>query len=395
MIILIVSSFRYSIDAILILKDENINIPSESIVSITIDSNFDVYNRPIIYLFYNMQSRIHDKMVAECETATFNLRIRKKGTSNGAIGKNYIHDRFSYIIKIDPDYYRGLKEKQRIEVDEDEYVTGTIALFKKSNINEIKKMHCDIIKDSTMASIIHKYTRHKKMVIAPLQSTKKIDTIIIPPMESVTELIAFLNEFDALYDRKYRYFEDFDITYLLDGAGTPVHGTDEYDTVIINVVELDKELSKHPGVFIDEQSRSYMIYVDAPATTMNTDTADNVEYNSIIGISSSGEITKVSLNNDTDGKGDRPLIQRVYNDNTRMIENLKHEMDSTSIVLQINKTELDGSLFTPNKEYMVRNYSTYKMYDGRFMISFKKEVMVKDGINYIPSMIIGLRKILE
>ena len=138
-----------------------------------------------------------------------------------------------------------------------------------------------------------------------------------------------------------------------------------------------------------------MIYVDAPATTMNTDIADNVEYNSIIGISSSGEITKVSLNNDTDGKGDRPLIQRVYNDNTRMIENLKHEMDSTSIVLQINKTELDGSLFTPNKEYMVRNYSTYKMYDGRFMISFKKEVMVKDGINYIPSMIIGLRKILE
>ena len=392
---MIVSSFRYSIDAILILKDENINIPSESIVSITIDSNFDVYNRPIIYLFYNMQSRIHDKMVAECETATFNLRIRKKGTSNGAIGKDYIHDRFSYIIKIDPDYYRGLKEKQRIEVDEDEYVTGTIALFKKSNINEIKKMHCDIIKDSTMASIIHKYTRHKKMVIAPLQSTKKIDTIIIPPMESVTELIAFLNEFDALYDRKYRYFEDFDITYLLDGAGTPVHGTDEYDTVIINVVELDKELSKHPGVFIDEQSRSYMIYVDAPATTMNTDTADNVEYNSIIGISSSGEITKVSLNNDTDGKGDRPLIQRVYNDNTRMIENLKHEMDSTSIVLQINKTELDGSLFTPNKEYMVRNYSTYKMYDGRFMISFKKEVMVKDGINYISSMIIGLRKILE
>ena len=246
MIILIVSSFRYSIDAILILKDENINITPESIVSITIDSNFDVYNRPIIYLFYNMQSRIHDKMVAECETATFNLRVRKKGTSNGAIGKDYIHDRFSYIIKIDPDYYKGLKEKQRIEVDEDEYVTGTIALFKKSNINEIKKMHCDIIKDSTMASIIHKYTRHKKMVIAPLQSTKKIDTIIIPPMESVTELIAFLNEFDALYDRKYRYFEDFDITYLLDGAGTPVHGTDEYDTVIINVVELDKELSKHP-----------------------------------------------------------------------------------------------------------------------------------------------------
>ena len=392
---MIVTSFRYSIDAILILENENVVIQPESIVSITIDSNFDVYNRPIIYLFYNIQSRIYDKMVAQYETATINLRIKKKGTSSGSIGKDYIHDNFSYLIKTDPDYYRGLKEKQRIEVDEDEYVSGTIALFKKSNINEIKKMHCDIIKNSTMASIIHKYTKHKKMIIAPLQSTKKIDTIIIPPMESVTELISFLNEFDALYDRKYRYFEDFDITYLLDGAGTPVHGTDEYDTIIINVVEPDKELSKHPGIFIDDQSRSYMIYVDAPTTTMNIDIAENVEYNSIVGISSSGEITKISLNNDIDGKGDRPLIQRIYNDNTRMIQNLKHEMDSTSIVLQINKTELDGSLFTPNKRYMVRNYSTYKMYDGKFMISFKKEVMVKDGVNYIPSMIIGLRKILE
>lgn len=392
---MLVSSYRYSIDAILILKDENIVLQPESIVAITIDSSFDTYNRPIIYLSYNIQSRIYDKLVAQCETASINLRIRKKTTSNGAIGKKYIHDNFSYIIKTDPDYYRGLKEKQRIETDEDEYVRGVIALFKKSNINEIKRLHCDIIKNTTMASIIHKYTKHKKMVIAPLQAINPIDTIIIPPMESVTELISFLNEYDALYTRKYKYFEDFDVTYLLDGSGTPVHGTDEYDTIIINVVEPDQEVSKHPGIFVDEQSRSYLLYVDAPTTTMNIDIAENVEYNSIIGVSSTGEIKKVSLNNDIDGKGDRPLIQRIYNDNERMIENLKHEMDSTSIIFQFNKTEVDGSLFTPNKEYMIRNYSTFKIYDGRFMISFKKEVMVREGVDYIPSIVVGLRKILE
>lgn len=392
---MLVSSYRYSIEAILILENENIAIQPESIVAITIESEYDTYNRPILYLSYNIQSRIYDKMVAQCKTASINLRIRKKTTSSGAIGKKYIHDSFSYIIKTDPDYYRDLKENQRIEIDEDEYVRGVIALFKRSNINEIKKMHCDIIKDSTMASIIHKYTKHKKMVIAPLHSTKLIDTIIIPPMESITELISFLNEFDALYTRKYKYFEDFDITYLLDGAGTPVHGTDKYNTVIINVTDPTNEKSKNPGIFTDEQSRAYMIYVDAQTTSMNIDIAQNVEYNSIIGVSSTGEIKKINLNNDIDGKGDRPLIQRIYNDNERMIENLKYEIDSTSVILQFNKTEVDGSIFTPNKEYMVRNYSTFKMYDGRFTISFKKEVMIREGVDYIPSIIVGLRKIME
>ena len=85
--------------------------------------------------------------------------------------------------------------------------------------------------------------------------------------------------------------------------------------------------------------------------------------------------------------------ESVFKSHRRMALSFLHMF--LECFFEVIRFDFNKETKTPNKEYMVRNYSTYKMYDGRFMISFKKEVMLKDGINYIPSMIIGLRKILE
>lgn len=393
---MISASYRYRVNAIIILENETIEIKNESIVGVTIDSNYDTNNRPIVYITFNIQPRIYDKLVLNSETAYINLRIRKSSNGNSSINKDYIHDNFTYLIKSDPDYVQSLREQFRLKDknDEDSYVFGTIALFRKDSLDKIKQIHNSVIKDSNMASIIHKYTYDRKMVISSFQSTKNIDYIVIPPMESLTELISFLNEFDALYDRKYRYFEDFDITYLLDSSGRPVHSVDKYDTIIIDVLETTDERTKIAGISIDENSNSYIINVDAQDTSMIIDTAQNIEYDSIIGISSSGEIYKLPLHN-SKGKTDKSLVRRIYNDNTRFIDNIKNEMDNISVVLQVNKSEVDGSIFTPNKEYLVNNYKAFKQYNGRVLLSFKKEVLIQQDGKFISSVILGLRKIME
>lgn len=393
---MISASYRYRVDAILILNDETISIQNESIVGITIDSNYDTNNRPIIYITFNIQPRIYDKLVLNSETAYINLRIKKSSNGNSSINKDYIHDNFTYLIKSDPDYIQSLREKFRLKDknDEDTYVFGTIALFKKDSLDKIKQIHNTVIKNSNMASIIHKYTHDRRMVISELQSTKDIDSIIIPPIESLTELIEFLNEFDALYNRKYRYFEDFGVTYLLDSSGKPVHSVDKYDTVIVDVLDTTDERTKIAGINIDDNSNSYIINVDAQDTTMIIDTAQNIEYDSIIGISSSGDVYKLPLHN-SNGKTNKSLVRRIYNDNTRYIDNIKNEMDNVSVVLQVTKSEVDGSVFTPNKEYLVNNYKAFKQYNGRVLLSFKKEVLIQQDGKFISSVILGLRKIME
>lgn len=393
---MISASYRYRVDAILILNDETISIQNESIVGITIDSNYDTNNRPIIYITFNIQPRIYDKLVLNSETAYINLRIKKSSNGNSSINKDYIHDNFTYLIKSDPDYIQSLREKFRLKDknDEDSYVFGTIALFKKDSLDKIKQIHNTVIKNSNMASIVHKYTHDRRMVISEFQSTKDIDSIIIPPIESLTELIEFLNEFDALYNRKYRYFEDFGVTYLLDSSGKPVHSVDKYDTVIVDVLDTTDERTKIAGINIDDNSNSYIINVDAQDTTMIIDTAQNIEYDSIIGISSSGDVYKLPLHN-SNGKTNKSLVRRIYNDNTRYIDNIKNEMDNVSVVLQVTKSEVDGSVFTPNKEYLVNNYKAFKQYNGRVLLSFKKEVLIQQDGKFISSVILGLRKIME
>lgn len=389
-------AYRYDVELILVLEDENVFFKKESIVALTIDINYDINNRPIIYLSLNVQSEIYDKLVLNSETATINLRIRKTNKSGGSsVGKDYLHDSFSYIMKTDPNYLNGIKFKEEQGSEDDQYMSGVIALFKKDSIDDIKHMYCDIVKKSNMASIIHRYTKTRKMVIEPLDTDDIIDQIIIPPVESLAELIEFLNEYRVLYNKQYRYFEDFDSTYILGSSGKAIHGMDEFDTVIINVTDLTNDKSKMPGINIDDNSGSYIVYVDAQDTSMTINKASHLEYESIIGITSSGEVYKVDLENNKGKESNKQLIQRIYNDNTGYIDNIKDEMNSTSVILQINKSEVDGSIFTPNKEYLVSNFNNLKMYDGRFLLSFKKEVIVQQDTQFVPSVILGLRKVVE
>ena len=133
---MITASYKYNVEVILILGEENISIQSAFISAIVIDNNYDRNNRPIIYMTLNLQARIYDKMVSHKEDGLVNLKIIKKSSNGSALSKVYIHDNFSYIIKTDPNYHKALKNKIRLSEDqfEDDYARGTISLFKKDKI---------------------------------------------------------------------------------------------------------------------------------------------------------------------------------------------------------------------------------------------------------------------
>ena len=63
--------------------------------------------------------------------------------------------------------------------------------------------------------------------------------------------------------------------------------------------------------------------------------------------------------------------------------------------MTISKTEIDGTILTPNKQYQIRNYEANRQYDGKYILSFKKEVLLRQDDNYISSVMFGLRKVSE
>ena len=84
---------------------------------------------------------------------------------------------------------------------------------------------------------------------------------------------------------------------------------------------------------------------------------------------------------------------RIFNGNENMSQNLEAEVDSNNIFLFFSKTDLDIDLFTINKRFTVNNIDRYKEHDGDYLLSRKKECLIRDDKTYTLYSAINMRKI--
>lgn len=390
--------YRYKISTVFTYDDEIIDLPNESIISLVSNYDYNVNNMPILYLTFKVNSRLYDLMVLNSDNGKIILTIKKYDRSTvSSLDRKMIEQEFSYIMPTDADYHRPLDQ---LELDkersEESYKTGTLALLGKNSMDENSVFYNDIIKNSNMISIVHKYTQHMNMVIEPFTNNDPFDFVIIPPMSTITNLLSFLNDFCPFYDKGYRYFRDFDRTYLLSNSGNPVNdGSDIYSTVVINIMDTSDPVSKSVGIDIDKERKAYIMTVDAIDTHMDIDIVRNKEYNSIIGISNTGETVQMDLNTKSSYDKERVYLHRTFDDDNLeyKVQNVKTEIDSSSVILQLTRTELDSSIITPNKEYIVQNYREFQEYNGRFILVSKKEVFIQQDDEFISNTLMVFKKV--
>ena len=391
------NTYEFKIDARLVLNDQEEVILTEGIKSITTLYNYDNYNIPIIYIGVNLQSDLYDKMVKYQEEAYITLIISKyESNSHTAIDLNYIKDRFTYTMTTDANYNKELDEFDSSGDNiSQRYKKGYAGLIKIDTTNDNKQVINDIIKKSNMASIIHKYTKHMKMVMEPLHVDKEFDTLIIPPIDSVAKLLSFLNKQSSFYRNGYRYFVDFDKTYLLSQEGNPVDdGELSFDSMVINVLETTDDASKVSGMRTDRSNNVYIMNIDAMNTNMEIKKSNDKVYNKIMIVTSDGVVREESLDIPrTKDSSDKLRIEKIQSDNADYIDYMKHTVEDSTVILHITKTEIDSSTITPNKEYLVNNYNAFKEYDGRYVLSYKKEVFLNKDGTFISSVLFGLRRV--
>lgn len=389
------NSYRYEISAVFVNGDETTDILPESILSLVTVYDYDNNNMPILYLEFNVKSNLYDALVLNIETAKIVLTIKrydKKAASS--LSRIFIRREFSYLMETDTDYHKSLDRLENSrEVSPTSYKKGIIALIDTELLDDNKVLYNDIIKNSNMISTVHRYTNHMNMIIEPFDNNDTIDCLIIPPIASIKELLFFLNKFSCFYEKGYRYFRDFGKTYLLSNNGNPVDdNSDIYNTMIIEILDTTQVDSKTTGINTDPIQKVYSMQVDALDTHMDIDITNNKEYTSIIGITSSGETKKLELAITPENAKEKVLLQRIHNDNIKYLDNIKSSIDSSSVVLQLKRSEIDSSIITPNKEYIVKNYREYSEYDGTFILSSKKDVYIQQNGEFISNTHLVFRK---
>lgn len=392
-------SYSHKIDARYILDGEEEIILPESITSLVINYDYDKNNIPIIYMGVRLETSLYNKMVTNTEKGVIVLTISKsKNNTNNSVYTNIIQNRFNYMMSTNPDY----NSKMEKDTDTDNRLAfnckeGFICLIQEDSTDNNKKIMNDIIKNSNMGSIIHKFTSHMKMVMEPLHVNKKFNFLIIPPLESVSRLLRYLNKQSVFYREGYRYFVDFNKTYLLSEEGNAVDARDgSYPTVLVNITEPTSELGAQTGIVTDRKNKAYVLNVNANITSVDIKKSEEKIFNKIIGVNTFGETKELNLDiHRTEGSSDKVRLERVPYDNMEYLDYLKNRIENSIISLHVTKTEIDSSLITPNKEYIVRNYPSFSEYNGRYVLSYKKEALLNQNGVFINSLIFGLRKVKD
>lgn len=120
-----------------------------------------------------------------------------------------------------------------------------------------------------------------------------------------------------------------------------------------------------------------------------------IEDISNIGSTGATEVeVEVNVNKD-DYNQDKFKLIRVPNDNANLLKQMKYDLELSAATLTINKNDLDTSVFTPNKEYTVKNYDTHSDKNGRFLLTKKKELFMREDDSFILNMILEFKKIPE
>lgn len=383
--------YRYDIEFTYIYKNKEKIFDITNIKSLMIDYDYDNKNMPVMLIKISIDKNIIDDMIEHCNDKEVILNVYKfDNSSTTKLKEVYISDSFMYFMSKETNDNKVLDYSDFTEDSEDIFKTITIGLVKKELLTNNKRIINEVFHNTSLVNILFKNMQHMKLLIEPLHNNKYIDSIIIPPTNSITNYIKYIDNIHSLYNTKYRLFYDFDMTYLLSSSGNIVKSNkDHIYTFIININNTVEEISKSQGV----RKENDTFIIDMDAVDVTTYEEDNTEksYTTILGVDVNGNVIETPIK--SQNLSDSVRIERYVDGNSKAIDNLKSEINNKSLYVTLIKTELDASAITINKQYIIKNLDKLDYNDGQFILASKKELYIPDNDNYILTSILTLRQI--
>lgn len=373
--------YKYSIQLRYIKKKENISqeIKSTRIRSVIIDKDYSSNNLPVIFMNITLQKDLLDHMIHNSQKNTMVLTIYKYIYREGKLSTKvkYIHSEMAYFIQEDLNYRASLDYASEENKEKDTITKNlNIGLMSIANMNNNKKTYNCILRNTTMMNAVHYCTSHMNMIIERFHYNDTLRELLISPQSSVAATIKYLNNIKVFYKTPYRFFIDFDCGYLLSSSGTSVPRKGEsINTILIVIRDPLNEQAMEEGMITNTKTKNYQIDVSAADTMVYENRITEKVYTSVAGISESGQTKSIDLSiNKSSYSNAKTEIIRTPVSNPNLIENISASNNQSSSHITLNKMDVDASIFTPNKRYVIRNYDGHKDRNGDFILVRKREL---------------------
>ena len=376
-----------------------VEIDSTQIQYILIDKDFENINMPVITIFGSIEKNILDDMIRHSNDNLVTLGIYKYDNTNqnDNITEKYFNDKFIYMLNEDLSRTDKLDNPQVIDskTGNRQYREVTIFLIQQNAINNNRQTINGVYHNASMNSLILQSTNYLgNMLLEPIKYDTRFDQVIIPPIDSISNYIRYLNDnLGVFYDSPYRFFIDFDTTYLVSSSGNAIRARNQYIyTIVIDIREIDSNISEEPGAYVDLKSGKYTIGIDASKVEYVKNNVTNKIVNKVTVINSKGDVFEQDIE-DNKAKVTSTInqIMNISNNDQNVINNISYSVESANITITIVKNDLDASLFTLNKEYII-NDPVHDSYAGHYILLQVKQLFIKQNENFIMSTVLKFKK---
>lgn len=265
--------YEYYIDLYYNCKDYNEPklIDQKNIKSLTIYKEYDKYNMPIATMNLHIDKKFADNIIKNSKTATMIMAVYKyQLDNNAAIKQLYFKHEFSYLTDDDTNKTEDIdyaKTDSKDEDREDVYRILKLGLISKKLVDRnLSPNNATIYKSSMQNIIVDLLNIGEPLLIEPFTETELVEQLIIPPKESLSKTLDYLNTIRVFYNTGYRFFMDLDNIYLVSKSGkATLRNVDKYATIKFNLSDIGgKEDAILEGFRDDDKTKSYI--VDIPTT---------------------------------------------------------------------------------------------------------------------------------
>ena len=365
-----------------------IDIAPEQIKYVLHEYLYDDVQMPGIYLGLCVGDSLYTSILDNRSTGLFRVTIIIFPAETDNIIHKVLLDRlFTYTASSDnPNYSQTISDDEYFA---DAYRSLTVGLT-DPELDNLGRITYNGIKNniSTMTVLAAAIENTKTPIVELPKYNDIFETLIIPPLTTRMQLIKYLYDQKAFYDTRFRFFMDYDKTYLLSRNGNAIStGEGTPENIIMDIKSLTSDEIFLDGMEI--RDGSYYIYVNPAMSNIIQQQSGEKVANQIITVSDDGAtnttnlVINATINNDI-----KPIY--IRDDDATVYQNI---LEEDTLGIQIVKQNIDPSIFTINKSVTVNNFGKYVGYNGQYLISSRRDFYKNMCGEFSISSVLVLRKV--
>lgn len=395
----VISTYSYNVEISYVQSEthEEYEIQEQSIDYLVITNDYTNALTPTICMKIKLDSKLYEIMQPDQDKGKIILNIvSRKPSATSSIYKSYIRDQFDYMMTDSPNTTQDIEQQAPAG---QAYHTCIIGLIRKDILANNQRQFNGIFNNTTMMSLIDEGTKHMpKILIEPLKNNTQIESITVPVVDSVMKYLAYLNSKYNFYNDQYTYYMGLERTYLISNSGKYIDPKDnQHPYVAIDIRKLSDVNLNLAGLVSDDEQDAYIIYIDAQDASFHADRVTPETAANIATVSNDGKQETVNIDTSAIVNTQPQLnaVTYIKSDDPNSAQYVANTLQNNALTIVVNKTEIDTSILTPNKEYLISNYEGNNQYTGRYMLAWKRELFLHTGSMFTCAVNLGLRMVVH